>query len=65
MEQESPSKDTPVGKLVKRFIYPDGRLTAVITVDGDWKTEVFPTVEAAERFARENNLAIEEMRADE
>lgn len=50
-----------VGKLVKRFVYPDGRLTATVSVGPDWKVEVFPSVEAALQFAKDHNLKVEEI----
>lgn len=50
-----------VGELVLRFRYPDGRLSALITVDGDWKVEVFANEEAARNFAKEHNLKVKEM----
>lgn len=48
-------------KLVIRFVFPDGRLTALIAIDNDWKVEVFASRAAAEEFAKEHNLQIEEM----
>jgi hypothetical protein len=49
------------GKLVLRFKYPDGRLSALITVDNDWKIEVFASEVAARAFAAEHNLEVEEI----
>jgi len=51
----------PVGNLIVRYIYPDGRLTATITVEDEWKTEVFPSKEAAKAFADRNDLKYEEL----
>jgi len=65
-EREFRSRDTmPVGKIVKRFKYPDGRLTAMICIDECWKVEVFSSDEAVEEFAKQNDLTLEEMRRDE
>lgn len=56
------SKDTmPIGELTLRFRYPDGRLSALVTIDGDWKIEVFANEETAKRFAEEHDLTIKEM----
>jgi hypothetical protein len=54
-----------VGKLVKRFKYPDGRLTAMICIDECWKVEVFSSEEAIEAFAHEHDLTVEEMKRDD
>ena len=49
------------GELVLRFRYPDGRLSAVITVDNDWQVQVFANEAAARVFAVEHNLLVKEM----
>jgi len=51
--------------MVKRFKYPDGRLTAMICIDECWKVEVFSSDEAVEEFAKQNDLTVEEMMRDE
>ena len=51
----------PVGNLILRFKYPDGRITAVISIDNDWKVEVFANKEEAEKFAKDNELTVREM----
>lgn len=54
----------PVGELTLRFKYPDGRLSALITIDNDWKIEVFASVEAARQFAHDNDLTVKEMESE-
>jgi hypothetical protein len=45
-------------ELVIRAQYADGRVTGKIQwPDGEWKIEVFASLEHAEQFAKENNLA--------
>ena len=60
-ESDNQSSDTPVGELVLRFRYPDGRLSALITVGEDWKIEVFANEEMARSFAKYHNLKVKEM----
>jgi hypothetical protein len=55
------NSDETVGELVLRFRYPDGRLSALITVEGDWKVEVFANEDAARQFAKEHNLKVKEI----
>jgi hypothetical protein len=50
------------GRLVKRFRYPDGRLTALVSVENDWQVVVFASEEAADKFASVYNLTIEELK---
>lgn len=65
MDRESPSNSTdPEGKLILRYTYPDGRVTALVSVGPDWQVTVFPTKEAARIFAEENKLKFEEMKGD-
>jgi hypothetical protein len=59
-EKEHQSSGTD-GRLVKRFKYPDGRLTALVTVDNDWQVLVFASEEAAEKFAKHFNLEVTEI----
>ena len=68
MELEFLSRDTMPepqfdGKLVLRFRYPDGRLSAIVTVDNDWQVKVFANELAARAFALEFNLQIEEQKS--
>lgn len=51
-----------VGKLILRFKYPDGRLTATVAIDGDWQVKVFASEAAARSFAVEYELEVEEMK---
>jgi hypothetical protein len=45
-------------ELTIRTVYPDGRVTGkVVWPDGEWKIEVFASLEHAQQFASENNLA--------
>jgi hypothetical protein len=60
-DQDFQSKGTD-GKLVKRFQYPDGRLTALIAVGNDWQVVVFASSEAANAFAKHFNLTVEELK---
>ena len=55
----------PVGKIVKRFKYPDGRLTAMICIDECWKVEVFSSEDAVGEFAKQNDLTVEEMQRED
>jgi len=52
------------GSLILRYAYPDGRVTALISVGPDWQVEVFPSKTAAMIFAKEHNLKFEEMPSD-
>lgn len=63
---ENQSNDTaPIGKMILRYKYPDGRLTTMIAIGEEWQVVVFPTEEAAREFAAQHNLSVEEMRQDE
>lgn len=58
---ESDNQNSDIGELVLRFRYPDGRLSALITVGEDWKIEVFANEEMARSFAKYHNLKVKEM----
>jgi len=61
-ESDAQNNDTlPVGELTLRFRYPDGRLSALIVINNDWKIEVFASEEAARKFALDNDLTVKEI----
>jgi hypothetical protein len=64
MEPGSPSSDISQGDLVLRFQYPDGRLTALASVGGQWQVVVFACRADAEDFAQLHNLQLKEMTRD-
>ena len=63
-EPDLPNSDID-GRLVKRFKYPDGRLTALIAVDNDWQVVVFATEDAADAFAQHFKLRVTELEHDD
>jgi hypothetical protein len=64
MEPGSQNNATSQGKLVTRFRYPDGRLTAVCVLAGQWQVIVFACEEDAVDFAKLHNLQLKEMNRD-
>ena len=65
MEKESQDSSMP-RRLVIRFKFPDGRVTALcVWPDGEWKVEVFATVEHAQKFARDNSMEYVEVEEPE
>ena len=50
---------TPVSKLHVRYCNEDGRCSTLIAWDdGEWKVEIFASVEHAIKFAKENKLEV-------
>jgi hypothetical protein len=46
-------------RLHIRFLFPDGRASTLCCwADGEWKVEIFGSIEHAEKFAKENNMEI-------
>ena len=64
MEPELQNNATSQGDLVTRFVYPDGRLTAVCVVGGQWQIVVFACHADAVDFAKLHNLQLKEMIRD-
>jgi hypothetical protein len=53
---ENQSNSTPLGELVVRTEYLDGRVTAVIKQGTEWQVDVFPSKAIAKMFAEHYNL---------
>ena len=52
-----------VGRVTIQGGMPDGRLVVlVVWPDGEWKTEVFPSMEHLVSFAKANNLEVRDAR---
>jgi hypothetical protein len=52
-------------KLTIRYDIPDGRCSTMITwPDGEWKVEIFASMEHALQFAKENHMEVHDARSE-
>lgn len=65
MDQENQNSDISQGKMVLRYEYPDGRITAMTAIAGEWQITVFPSREDAIEFAAQHFLIVQDPKAND